>query len=425
MQEMLPGFLTAVSLAVSLLLLPTLLVQAGADFMGVYTASMFMAIAGCLIFGRLGLPVAAAPSAALSAWLVSVIILAHGVSWQMVLFMGAAVSLVLTLLFAVLIKSGRLKRLGNLFPPCIADGLRGALGLMLVFQGFYQGHLLLGSPTGLLQLGNLSDPVAYLSLAGILAMLALMAVKNRYAVFGGVFVTALLAFVGGFWVLPDAPFFLPEGLDKTGLQLIFMNGWDNIRACDYVNLTLFLLLYLCFESWGGLSALMPQEKRQEEGRMAKSVLSLSGLSFISCLLGSMPLAAAPESAVGQSMGGRSGRMAYFTAAFLLLLLFAEPTLKSMASFTALLAPALFGAGLVLLQDFARAFEGSLPEKTAAGLLFLLLPLTQNIAAGLGAACIAYVSLKILAGESREVSGLQRLLAVLFILYFFFGFWSIV
>ncbi|MGN0949793.1 MAG: hypothetical protein ACI4OH_03495 [Mitsuokella sp.] len=425
MREMLPGFLTAVSLAVSLLLLPTLFVQAGADFMGVYTASMFMAIAGCLIFGRLGLPVAAAPSAALSAWLVSVIILAHGVSWQMVLFMGAAVSLVLTLLLGILIKSGRLKRLGSLFPACIADGLRGALGLMLVFQGFYQGHLLLGSPTGLLQLGNLSDPVAYLSLAGIIAMLALMAVKNRFAVLGGVFVTALLAFIGGFWVLPDAPFFLPEGLDKTGLQLIFMNGWDNIKACDYVNLTLFLLLYLCFTSWGGLAALMPQEKRQEEGRMAKSVLTLSGLSFVSCLLGSMPLAPAPESAVGQSLGGRSGRMAYFTAAFLLLLLFAEPTMKSMASFTAILAPALFGAGLVLLQDFARAFAGGLPEKTAAGLLFLLLPLTQNIAAGIGAACIAYVSLKILAGESREVSVFQRLLAVLFILYFFFGFWSIV
>lgn len=425
MREMLPGFLTAVSLAVSLLLLPTLFVQAGADFMGVYTASMFMAIAGCLIFGRLGLPVAAAPSAALSAWLVSVIILAHGVSWQMVLFMGAAVSLVLTLLLGILIKSGRLKRLGSLFPACIADSLRGALGLMLIFQGFYQGHLLLGSPVGLLQLGNLSDPVAYLSLAGIIAMLALMAVKNRYAVLGGVFVTALLAFIGGFWVLPDAPFFLPEGLDKTGLQLIFMNGWDNIRACDYVNLTLFLLLYLCFTSWGGLAALMPQEKRQEEGRMAKSVLTLSGLSFVSCLLGSMPLTAAPESAVGQSMGGRSGRMAYFTAAFLLLLLFAEPTMKSMASFTAILAPAMFGAGLVLLQDFAHAFAGGLPEKTAAGLLFLLLPLTQNIAAGIGAACIAYVSLKILAGESREVSVFQRLLAVLFILYFFFGFWSIV
>lgn len=424
MQELLPGALTAISLSASLLLLPTLLAQAGADFMGVYTASMLMAIIGTLVLGRLGLPVAAAPGTALTAWLVTVIILAHGVSWQMVLLMGAAVSLLVTFILAFLWRSGRLACLETLFPPCIREGLRGALGLLLIFQGAYQGHLLLQSPTGLLQLGSLSDPVAYLSLTGLIAMLALMAVKNRLAVFGGVFVTGLLAFIGGFWVLPDAPFFLPEGLDKTGFQLIFMNGWENIRVCDYFNLTIFLLLYLVFAGWGSLTALAGSKFRQD-GRLGKSLLTLSSLSFVSCLLGSMPMTAAPESAAGQSIGGRTGRMAYFTAAFLLLLLFAEPTLKSMASFTAILAPALIGAGLTLLLGMKNVFAGDFADKVSAGLLFLLLPLTQDIAAGLGAACIAYVSLKILAGESREVSLVLRVLSVVFLLYFFFGFWSIV
>lgn len=423
MQELLPGALTAISLSASLLLLPTLLSQAGADFMGVYTASMLMAIIGSLVLGRLGLPVAAAPGTALTAWLVTVIILAHGVSWQMVLFMGATVSLVLTLIFAFLWQRGRLNRLEYLFPPCLREGLRGGLGLLLIFQGAYQGHLLLPSPTGLLQLGSLSDPVAYLSLTGLIAMLVLMAVKNRLAVFGSVFVTGLLAFIDGFWVLPDAPFFLPEGLDKTGFQLIFMNGWENIRVCDYFNLTIFLLLYLVFTSWGSLTALAGT-RLPKDGCMGKSLLALSGLSFVSCLIGSMPMTAAPESAAGQSIGGRTGRMAYFTAAFLLLLLFAEPTLKSMASFTAILAPALVGAGLTLLLGMQNVFGGGLADKVSAGLLFLLLPLTQNIAAGLGAACIAYTSLKILVGESCEVSRALRVLSVVFLLYFFFGFWSI-
>ena len=53
MQEMLPGFLAALSLSASLLLVPTLLTQVGAPFMGIYTASMLMAIAGTLAFGRL------------------------------------------------------------------------------------------------------------------------------------------------------------------------------------------------------------------------------------------------------------------------------------------------------------------------------------------------------------------------------------
>ena len=107
--------------------------------------------------------------------------------------------------------------------------------------------------------------------------------------------SAVLAFIGGFWVLPDAPFFLPEGLDRTGLQLIFMNGWENIRVCDYADLSLVLVLFLVLSGWGGLRALAPAI---DDGQMKKSLLSMSGLSFVASLLGTMPLTAAPESAAG-------------------------------------------------------------------------------------------------------------------------------
>ena len=290
---------------------------------------------------------------------------------------------------------------------------------MLLVQGLYQGHLLMGSPTGPVQLGNMADPVAYISLVGIIAMLSLMAVGARWAVLGGVLTSAVLAFAGGFWVLPDAPFFLPEGLERTGLQLIFMNGWENIKVCDYADLSLVLALFLILSGWGGLKALAPH---LDDGQMGRSLLSLSGLSFIACLLGTVPLTAAPESAAGQAMGGRTGRMAYWTAAFLALLLFMEPTLQSMASFPSIFAPAFAGAGLVLLLRMKLVFSGGLADKVAAGLLFLILPLTQDVAAGLGAACIAYVSLTLLSGG--HVSRFLRALAVAFLLYFFYGFWSI-
>ena len=105
-----------------------------------------------------------------------------------------------------------------------------------------------------------------------------------------------------------------------------------------------------------------------------------------------------------------------------LALFLEPTLQSMASFPSIFAPAYAGAGLALLLRMKPVLAGSLADKVAAGLLFLILPLTQDVAAGLGAACVAYVSLAILAGE--HVSRLLRALTVLFLLYFFYGFWSI-
>ena len=123
-------------------------------------------------------------------------------------------------------------------------------------------------------------------------------------------------------------------------------------------LSLVLVLFLVLSGWGGLRALAPAI---DDGQMGKSLLSMSGLSFVASLLGTMPLTAAPESAAGQAMGGRTGRMAYWTAAFLALALFLEPTLQSMASFPSIFAPAYAGAGLALLLRMKPVFAGSLAD----------------------------------------------------------------
>ena len=418
---LLAGVMTALPLAASLLVVTNLLVMTGMPFTGVYTASFVTAILGTILMGRCRLAVAAAPGLALTSWLVYIVILARGVSWQMVLFMGAAASLVSFLLLAGAPRFPRLQQLPEkLMPPCLRRALRGAVGLMLIALGLFEGRLLMGAPTGLLQLGGFSDPMAYLSFTGILVLFGLMAMKKRWAPGAAFLVTAVLAFIGGFWVLPDAPFLQPEGLDRTGLQLIFMTGWQTISPACYFDLSVFLLLFLLVSGAGSLTALAPEAAKR------KPLCLLSLVSFIGCLLGTMPVMAAPESAVGQAVGSsRPQRMAYWTAAVLALLLVAEPVMASLASFAAVMVPVLVGAGVVMLRRMGPVFQGDFAEQAAAGLLFLLLPLTQDIAAGLGASVIAYVCLKLLAGCDDEVPRPMRVLAVCFALYFFFGFWSMI
>lgn len=418
---LLAGIMTALPIGASLLVVTNLLVMTGMPFSGSYTASFVTAILGTFLMGRCHLAVAAAPGLALASWLVYVLVLARGVSWQMVLFMGAAASLVSMLLLA----GGRrwpqvCQYAQELIPFCLRQALGGAVGLMLIALGLFEGRLLMGAPTGLLQLGSFSDPMAYFSFTGILVLLGLLAMKKRWAPAAAFLVTAVLAFIGGFWVLPDAPFLQPEGLDRTGLQLIFMTGWQTISPSCYIDLSLFLLLFLLLSGFGSLTALAPTAPKR------RSLLLLSLVSFIGCLLGTVPVMAAPESAAGQAVGSRlPQRMAYWTAAGLALLLVAEPVMASLASFAAVMVPVLVGAGLVLLQRMEAVFQGDFAEQAAAGLLFLLLPLTQDIAAGLGASVVAYACLKQLSGRGEDVSRPLRVLAVFFALYFFFGFWSMI
>lgn len=418
---LLAGVMTALALGSSLLVVTNLLVMTGMPFTGVYTASFATAIFGTVLMGRCQLAVAVAPGVALTSWLVYIVVLARGVSWQMVLFMGAAASLVSFLLLACTPRFPRLQQLpAKVIPLCLQRALGGAVGLMLIALGLFEGRLLMGAPTGLLQLGGFSDPVAYLSFTGILVLLGLMAMKKRWAPAAAFLVTAMLAFIGGFWVLPDAPFLQPEGLDRTGLQLIFMTGWQTISPASYFDLSICLLLFMLLSGFGSLMALVPAAAKR------KPLCLLSLVGFIGCLLGTMPVMAAPESAVGQAVGGHSPRrMAYWTAAVLALLLVAEPVMASLASFVAVMVPVLVGAGIVMIRRMGPVFQGDFAEQAAAGLLFLLLPLTQDIAAGLGASIIAYAFLKMMAGCDDEVPRPMRVLAVCFALYFFFGFWSMI
>ena len=56
----------------------------------------------------------------------------------------------------------------------LAKGLAGGVGLMLIFAALGEGRLLIHAPAGLLQVGDLHDPVAGFSLVGAILVLGLM-----------------------------------------------------------------------------------------------------------------------------------------------------------------------------------------------------------------------------------------------------------
>ena len=70
-REILAGLANALTLLSGLVVVPSLLFQAGMDFTGAYTACMLMTLAGTLLMGRLtGQPLVLAPGIAMASWLV-------------------------------------------------------------------------------------------------------------------------------------------------------------------------------------------------------------------------------------------------------------------------------------------------------------------------------------------------------------------
>ena len=408
-REVLAGLLNALTLLPGVIVVPSMLFQAGMDFTGAYTSLLLVSMAGTVLVGRMaGSPVVLVPGIAVASWLVYGEIISCGQSWQAVL--GAS------FLAAVLGTAFLLSPLRKVFleavPAALRSSLSGALGLMLVFQGLVQGRLITGSPMDVVMPGNLSDPVAYLSLLGLCIVFALLVNGIPGALAIGTLVTAIVALLQGFWEFPRAPFLLPEGLDRTVLQMDVSGG------LSLPGVVFPLMLVTLVESLGTTQALCHAYPERVPQPSRKLLLCVLGTGMAGALLGSLPPRPAAESAAGLCAGGRKGWASYGTALFFLPMLFCEPVIREMASFGAITAPAMVGAGFLMLSRMKKVSDGDMADAAASWCLFLLLPLSHDVAVGLGCALIAHVALKCLCGKSAEVPRPEACMAAVFFAYFF-------
>lgn len=280
--------------------------------------------------------------------------------------------------------------------------------------------MLLSSPVHLVMLGDFADPLAYFSLLGLVMMLGLRALGVRQAVGLGLVLTALLSFIEGFWIVPPAPFYAPEGLDRAaGLFLLAGDGdAQALGVMATVAPWLFLALLLTF--YGGWQALGTGPNVPPK----KPLCVVCILNLLAALLGMTPMTAAPESVLAGEAGQAHPRAyAIGAAAGLIFLLSAAPLARELASFPAMLVPCVIFAGFLLLARARFYWAGAdLAERTASVVLCVLVPLTYDMALGLAVAVATYVLLKVLAGRTADVTRTMRMFAALAVLLIFAESW---
>ena len=415
--------------AYSFLLVPSVLSEAGAPFLGVYFVSVITALVGALLMGALRIPMLLAPSLVVTVFLVEIPILSHGMSWQISLLVALAATLVAFLLSFLRRMEAVLEKL----PRSLSAGLGTGIALMLIAYGGITGDLIVRDPVSVITLGDFKTPLTMLSFVGILIFFALRAAGVRAAILISMGTVALISFCEGFWVIPPDPFLLPEGLDRTALQFTLTEGWNALPVGDYVNLFVFLLLYLILWTRGSFAAFFPTGEGEKEKRdiarksAKKAVRRIYLLGALAAVLGAPPLVAAPETAAGREKGAElSQRGGFLLAALLVPFLFLEPVLYEITTFPACLVPGLVGSGVMLLERVGNPFRmaADFPERASVGILIFLLPVTRDIALSLGAGLMTFVFLKCMAGKRAEVEMPLIVLFLLLLAYFFYGYWSI-
>jgi AGZA family xanthine/uracil permease-like MFS transporter len=354
--------------------------------------------------------------------------LGFGLTWQQAL----AAVFVAGLAFIALTLSGIRSKIIDSIPGSLKCGIAAGIGLFITLIGLEYGNLIVASPATLVRLGDLTQPVALVSLLGLLVMIALLGWRVRGAILLGILATTGIAAAFGM-VRYQGVFSADVDLSPTFWQFD-LRGLFSLPSATLAT-AVFVLLYLAlFDTVGTLVGVGQQAGLLREGKLPRSGRALFSDALgttMGAALGTSTVTCYIESAAGVSDGARTGLANMVTGALLLAAMFFSPLASMIGGGVSIgtteagdpvlryptLAPALIVVGAMMLK-VVRELEWDDPTEYLPAFLTLVgIPLTFSIASGIAIGFIAYAVGKLATGRWRECPLLTYIFAALFVLQF--------
>jgi AGZA family xanthine/uracil permease-like MFS transporter len=281
----------------------------------------------------------------------------------------------------------------------------------------------------LIRLGDFRQPVALVSVLGLLVMIVLLAYRVRGAILLGILATTGIAAAFGLVHF--------QGLISTDLPLAptfwRFDLWGLLRVNPATLATVvFILLYLAlFDTVGTLVGVGQQAGLLKDGKLPRSGRALfadATGTTLGAVLGTSTVTCYIESAAGVSDGARTGLANMVTGALLLLAMFFSPLASMIGGGVATgtdaaghsiiryptLAPALIVVGAMMLK-IVKELEWDDPTEYLPAFLTLVgIPLTFSVASGIAFGFVSYVVAKLATGRGRECPALTYVFAALFV-----------
>ncbi len=219
-REVRGGLVTFLTLSYILFLQPAVMSATGIPYGDAFFATCVCSAVACLLMGLLAnYPFALAPAVGHNFFFAftvcgAVAMGGMGFSWQQALM----ANLIAGGLFLVLSFFGLREAVMHAVPESLKYAIAVGIGLLIAFVGLQYGGLVQNSGPVLVQLGDLTSPIALVVLGGLAVTAVLSVLRVRGAILLGVLVTAVLALV-----VSAAPpvYHQPDGLEViTQAQLL-------------------------------------------------------------------------------------------------------------------------------------------------------------------------------------------------------------
>ncbi|MEI2279724.1 NCS2 family permease [Paenibacillus polysaccharolyticus] len=413
--EIIAGITTFFTMVYIVIVNPGILSGTGMSFNGVFIATILASIVATLIMGLWSnYPIVIAPGMGLNAFFVISVVQGYGVTWQTAL--GAV--FIAGILFIILSLTSFRYMLLDAIPASLKYAITAGIGLFITTVGLQNAGIIADSKSNLITLGNLAQPMTYLTLIGLIITVTLMAYNVKGYLFIGMVITAVIAWFMGLFQMPASIVAMPSGLGETAFQMdlagVFSNGL-------YTIIFTFLLITL-FDTTGTMLGVAEQAGLLKDGKFPRSrgaLLADAVGTTTGAMLGTSPTSAYIESSTGVAAGGRTGLTAVTVSVLLAATLFFSPIVSVISSIPAITSPALIIVGFFMISVISKMNWSDLEEAFPAFLIIILMPLTHSIATGIGIGFIFYPVLKLLRGKGKDVHPIFYIFAILFFIQLVF------
>ena len=391
--EIIGGLTTFLAMAYIIAVNPNMLVVAGVPFDAALTATCFgaaiMTIAMGLIANR---PIALASGMGINAIVAYTLCLGGAaVDWRVAM----AIVFLEGIVILILVACGLRKAVMDAIPVSLRHAIGIGIGLFIAFIGLKGGGIIVANESTILGLGDLSAPVAIVSLIAIAVAVVLQVLNVK----GGLLISIIVATIAG---IPLGVTPLPSswsfGLDFSAFAAPFQTipGTDTM-AIAQVFLQPALLLFVFsllmsdfFDTMGTVVAVGEQADFVDENGDVKSTS-------------------------GAAAGARTGLSNLVVGILFVIFAFASPIIGMVSSSAT--CGALVVVGYLMLSDVINIDWTRIEFAFPAFATIMGIPMTYSITNGIGFGFISYCVIMLVTGKAREVKPLMWVAAIAFLAMF--------
>ena len=418
-QEVIAGLTTFLAMVYSVIVVPSMLSNAGFPADSVFIATCLVAGLGSILIGLwANAPMAIGCAISLTAFTAFSLVLGQGISIPVALGAIFLMGVVFTLVSVTGIRAWILRNL----PSSIAHGAGIGIGLFLLLIAANGVGLVVSNQAGLpVKMGEFTSFPVVMSLIGLAAIIGL----ERLQIKGSILWVIIAITIIGLIFDPNVKFGgevfkLPTFGENSQFLNLDIMGALNTAILPVV---FALVMTAIFDATGTIRAVAGQANLlDKDGQIIngdKALTSDSLSSVLSGLFGTAPAAVYIESAAGTAAGGKTGLTAVVVGVLFLFMLFFQPLAFLVPGYAT--APALMYVGLLMLSNVSKLdfddFIGAMSGLVCA----VFIVLTANIVTGIMLGFATLVIGRVISGEFNKLNVGTVVIAVALVAFYALGY----